>query len=171
MHCKTKTIKSYGEELIKNIQNIIGNKLTFTPSYTEQKGEVKIGVGERKVLAVTKKYVYVNCWLDYGYNKQGEYGAMIKRYPLMRLNGSQGKAVNKVALEDLFCDDLKKLLKDIQFFLWFVSDVEVPKLQKQMDELLEYKRKFDKMMNLDLSDNHIKDLHILADLKQRMEMP
>ncbi len=106
------------EELLENIRRIIGNKkFTFSDAYIKQCGNTPtIGDNGRKYYAITKKYLFIDCW-------------------------------GKVELENMFTKDLQKLYDDIVFYLWWETNVNLPKLKKAYEECLKYKPMFDKIKN------------------------
>ena len=133
------------EKLLSDIRKIVGGKkFTFSDRYLK-KYRPNIGVGERPINGITKKYVYVPCFLQKGNNEDNtEYGAIIKRFPICYQRGC-GSFVDKVELEDLFISDLEKILDELKFYLWWESEVQLPKVKKEYQELLELEKKYEKM--------------------------
>lgn len=138
-------LKAKQEKLLSDIRKIVGGKkFTFSDRYLK-KYRPNIGVGERPINGITKKYVYVSCFLQYSNNKDNtEYGAIIKRFPICYQHGC-GSFVDKVELEDLFISDLEKILDELKFYLWWESEVHLPKVKKEYQELLELEKKYEKM--------------------------
>jgi hypothetical protein len=136
------------EELLESIRRIIGNKkFTFSDDYIKQCGNTPtIGDDGRRYYAITKKYLFiVDCWGRYDYSAaEKEWGWYFMRYPVCYRVGS-GQNINKVELEDMFTKDLQKLYDDIVFYLWWETNVNMPKLKKAYEECLKYKPMFDKI--------------------------
>jgi hypothetical protein len=135
------------QELLDNIRRIIGNKkFTFSEAYIKQCGSTPtIGVYERNYNAITKKYLFIDCWGRYDYSvEKSEGGWYFMRYPICYTVGS-GQIIHKVELEDMFTEDLQKLYNDIVFYLWWETNVNLPKLKKAYEECLKYKPMFDKL--------------------------
>ena len=133
------------EKLLSDIRKIVGGKkFTFSDRYLE-KYRPNIGDGERPINGITKKYVYVSCFLEMRYGEGGaEFGAVIKKFPICYQRGC-GSFVDKVELEDLFISDLEKILDELKFYLWWESEVQLPKVKKEYQELLELEKKYEKM--------------------------
>lgn len=137
------------EEVIAKIRKIVGSKkFTFSDAYVGKCGKsITVGKDGRTYSGVTKRYVYTNCFLQYGYNdEKTEYGAIIKRYPICYKTGS-GSFVEKVELEDLFIEDLKKILEDIKFSLWWEATIHAPEVKKKYEEVMAYVDKYEKLKN------------------------
>ncbi len=135
------------EELLEKIRKIIGSKkFTFSDAYIKQrKSTPTIGDDERHYDAVTKKYLFIDCWGCYRYSEaEKEWGWYFMRYPIYYRVGS-GQNIHKVELEDMFTKDLQKLYDDIVFYLWWETNVNLPKLKKAYEECLKYKPMFDKI--------------------------
>ncbi len=138
------------KELIKTIQAIIGNKtFEFSEAYVKKSGNVPtIGKSERPYWGVTKKYVYIECYAVYTYNNEAEqYGYDIRKYPIFYRKG-EGIFAHKIELKDLFTTDLEKILKDIQFFLWWENNVHKTEIQKELDKCESYSKAYSKMVKL-----------------------
>ena len=137
------------EELIKTIATIIGSKkFEFSDAYVKKSGMPTIGRSERPYWCVTKKYVYVECYAVYWYNEAlEEYGYDIRKYPICYRKG-EGIFAHKIELKDLFTTDLEKILKDIQFFLWWESNVHKMEIQKELDKCESYSKAYSKMVKL-----------------------
>lgn len=137
------------DKLLADICKIIGSKkFTFSDAYIN-KVHPRVGVGEMSYSTITKKYVYVSCFLQYNNNKDcTEWGAFIKKYPLCynRFSGFSGKFVNKVPLTDLFTSDLEKILEEIKFYLWWESRENLPKVRAEYNRLIEIEAKYNKMV-------------------------
>jgi len=135
------------QELLDNIRRIIGNKkFTFSEAYIKQRGSTPtIGDDGRNYHAITKKYLFIDCWGRYDYSvEKSEGGWYFMRYPICYRVGS-GQIIHKVELEDMFTKDLQKLYDDIVFYLWWETNVNLPKLKKAYEECLKYKPMFDKI--------------------------
>lgn len=142
-----KNLQEKNDKLLADIRKIVGSKrFDFSPAYLE-KYRPKIGVGDRPINGITKKYVYVSCFLQHSNNENNtEYGAIIKRFPIAYQRGC-GSFVNKVELTDLFIADLEKILRELKFYLWWETEVRLPKVRAQYNELLEYEKKYNKMLS------------------------
>ena len=135
------------QKLLDNIRRIIGNKkFTFSEAYIKQCGSTPtIGDDGRNYHAITKKYLFIDCWGRYDYSvEKSEGGWYFMRYPICYKVGS-GENIHKVELEDMFTEDLQKLYDDIVFYLWWETNVNLPKLKKAYEECLKYKPMFDKI--------------------------
>ena len=135
------------QELLDNIRRIIGNKkFTFSEAYIKQCGNAPtIGDDGRNYHAITKKYLFIDCWGRYDYSvEKSEGGWYFMRYPICYRVGS-GQIIHKVELEDMFTKDLQKLYDDIVFYLWWENNVNLPKLKRAYEECLKYKPMFDKI--------------------------
>lgn len=170
---KQEVLKAKQEKLLADIRKIVGGKkFTFSDRYLK-KYQPKIGVGDRPIIGITKKYVYASCFLQHSNNDDNtEYGAIIKRFPICYQRGC-GSFVDKVELEDLFISDLEKILDELKFYLWWESEVQLPKVKKEYQELLELEKKYEKMKN-DLGydpktddDAKMATLKIAACIKER----
>jgi hypothetical protein len=133
------------DKLLADIRKIVGGKkFTFSEAYIK-KAHPKIGVGEMSYGTITKKYIYVSCFLQHNNNEDcTEYGAIIKKYPIC-YNRATGSFVEKVELEDLFISDLEKILNEIKFYLWWESCVNLPKVRAEYERLMECEKKYLKM--------------------------
>ena len=134
------------DKLLADICKIVGSKkFTFSDAYIN-KVHPRVGVGEMSYSTITRKYVYVSCFLQYNNNKDfTEWGALIKKYPIC-YNRFSGKFVNKVPLTDLFTSDLEKILEEIKYFLWWESCVNLPKVRVEYNRLIEVEAKYNKMV-------------------------
>lgn len=130
------------DELLAEIRKIVGNKkFTFSEAYM-RKSHPTIGVGERPYSIVTRKYVYVSCFLQHNNNEDcTEWGAIIKKFPIC-YNKASGSFVDKVELEDLFIADLEKILNDLKFYLWWETCDNLPKVRAEYERLLEIEKKY-----------------------------
>ena len=137
------------EELLNAIRAIIGSKkFEFSDAYIKKSGTPTIGRGDRPYYTITKKYVYVECYAVYTFNESGEeYGYDIRKFPIC-YNRSEGTFVHKLPLVDLFTTDLEKILKDIQFFLWWENNVHKTEIQKELDKCESYSKAYSKMVKL-----------------------
>ena len=145
------------EELLENIRRIIGSKkFTFSDAYIKQcKSTPTIGDDERNYYALTKKYLFIECWGSYRYSEEEkEYGWYFMRYPIYYRVGS-GQNIHKVELEDMFTKDLQKLYDDIVFYLWWEKSVRLPKIEKEYAECKKYADIFDK---IDISEEDMKKI-------------
>ena len=136
------------EEILRKIRQIIGNKkFEYGSDYLEK---YRPTVGEGQSYSLTKKYLYIYCWVSYKWVDEGEekqYRALIKRIPICYAKGS-GFLAKKVALDDLCKEDLAKILDDITYFFWWESEVHYPQVKAKYDEILEYREKFAKMVKI-----------------------
>ena len=135
------------EELLENIRRIIGNKkFTFSDAYIKQcKSTPTIGDDGRNYYALTKKYLFIECWGSYRYSEEEkEYGWYFMRYPIYYRVGS-GECIKKVELEDIFTKDLQKIYDDLLFYLWWEKSVRLPKIEKEYAECKKYADIFDKI--------------------------
>ena len=133
------------EELLASIRRIIGNKtFEFSKAYVKKCGKYPtLGEEDRQYTALTKKYLYINCRVTCGWNAdETERGAFFHSYSLYR---GVGEEVSRVELKQLFTKDLQKLYDDIVFYLWWETNVNLPKLKRAYEECLKYKPMFDKI--------------------------
>ena len=137
--------KEIKEKLLADIRKIVGGrKFIFSDAYCN-KVHPNIGVGERPYSVITKKYLYVSCFVTYQWNEdETEVGAVIKKFPIC-YNRLTGKFVEKIELEDLFISDLKKILDEIKFYLWWEANVQYPKAKAEYERLHELHFKYNKM--------------------------
>ena len=137
------------EELLNTIRAIIGSKkFEFSEAFIKKSGIPTIGKSDRPYYSVTKKYVYVECYAVYTFDETGEeYGYDIRKYPIFYLKG-EGIFAHKLELADLFTTDLEKILKDIQFFLWWENNVHKMEIQKELDKCESYSKAYSKMVKL-----------------------
>ncbi len=142
-----KELEAKQEKLLSEIRKIVGGKkVTFSDRYLK-KYRPNIGVGDRPIDGITKKYVYVSCFLQKGVNEDNtEYGAIIRRFPICYQRDS-GSFADKVELEELFISDLERILRELKFYLWWEACIRLPKVKAQYDEVLEYEKKYNKMKN------------------------
>ena len=133
------------DKLLADIRKIVGGKkFTFSDAYIK-KVHPRIGEGERDYGTITKKYIYVSCFLQHNNNEDcTEWGAIIKKFPIC-YNRATGSFVEKVELEDLFISDLEKILDEIKFYLWWESCVNLPKARAEYERLTECEAKYNKM--------------------------
>ena len=133
------------DKLLADIRKIVGGKkFTFSNAYIK-KVHPRIGEGERDYGTITKKYIYVSCFLQHNNNEDcTEWGAIIKKFPIC-YNRASGSFVEKVELEDLFISDLEKILDEIKFYLWWESCVNLPKARAEYERLTECEAKYNKM--------------------------
>ena len=133
------------DKLLADIRKIVGGrKFIFSDAYCN-KVHPKIGVGERPYSVITKKYLYVSCFVQYTNNEDNtEYGPVIKKYPIY-YNRLSGRFVEKIELEDLFISDLKKILDEIKFYLWWEANVQYPKVKAEYERLYAMHLKYHKM--------------------------
>ena len=152
-------------KLLADIRKIVGGrKFIFSDAYCN-KVHPKIGVGERPYSVITKKYLYVSCFVQYTNNEDNtEYGPVIKKYPIY-YNRLSGRFVEKIELEDLFISDLKKILDEIKFYLWWEANVQYPKVKAEYDRLHELHFKYHKM-KIDLGYDPEKDDDELMSMKK-----
>ena len=137
------------EELLENIRRIIGNKkFTFSDAYIKQCGNTPtIGVYERNYNAITRKYLFIDCWGRYDYSEDNkEWGWYFMRYPICYSVGS-GQIINKVELEDMFTEDLQKLYDDIVFYLWWEKDIHLKTIEKELADCKKYVNMLEKIKN------------------------
>ena len=136
------------QSLLAELRKIVGNKsLEFSNAYINaRKGEYHtIGVDKRNYFSVTRKSVLCPCRVVYSNDPLNkEYGAYIKKYSLYKY--FDGQNVKKIALEDLFVSDLEQIVTDIKFFLWWEANEHYPRLNKEYNECLALKTKYDKII-------------------------
>lgn len=145
------------QEIIDEIRRIIGSKkFTFSEAYVKKcKTYPKIGEGDRPYTAVTKKYVYCYCYAVYSRKDNGveEWGYSIQRFPVCGFCKSY--VMDKIELEDLFTEDLQKILNDIRFYLWWETNVRIPKLKAELADASKYIPIYQRMMaNHDVSEEN-----------------
>jgi hypothetical protein len=137
------------EELLANIRKIIGNKkFTFSDAYIKQcKSTPTIGDDERNYCALTKKYLFIDCWGCYSYSEEEkEWGWYFMRYPICYRFGD-GENIHKVKLEDMFTKDLQKLYDDIVFYLWWEKDIHLTTIEKELADCKKYVNMLEKITN------------------------
>lgn len=157
-------------KLLADIRKIVGGrKFIFSDAYCN-KVHPKIGVGERPYSVITKKYLYVSCFVQYTNNEdETEYGPVIKKFPIC-YNRLTGKFVEKIELEDLFISDLKKILDEIKFYLWWEANVQYPKAKAEYERLHELHFKYQKM-KIDLKyDPQVDDDELMSMKKMAIVM-
>ena len=132
-------------KLLADIRKIVGGKkFVFSDAYIK-KVHPRIGVGERDYCTITKKYIYVSCFLQHSNNEDNtEYGAIIKKFPICYQRGC-GSFVEKVELEDLFIVDLDKILRELKFYLWWEANVRMPNVRAEYEKLQELYSKYAKL--------------------------
>ena len=138
------------KEIVEAIRAIIGGKkFEFSEAFTKKcKHNLTLGRQDRPYYAVTKKYVYCPCFAVYKYNEEaGEMGYDIRKYPIV-YNRLDGKCMDKLELEDLFTSDLKKILEDIKFFLWWENCVHKLEIQKELEKCEAYDKPYQKMKKI-----------------------
>ena len=142
---KQEVLQTKNDQLIADIRKIVGGKkFTFSDAYLK-KHQPKIGIGERPINGITKKYVYVSCFLQHSNNEDNtEYGAIIKKFPICYQRGC-GSFVEKVELEDLFIVDLDKILRELKFYLWWEANVRMPNVRAEYEKLQELYSKYAKL--------------------------
>ena len=138
-------LRAKQNKLLADIRKIVGGKkFTFSDAYIK-KVHPKIGIGCMSYGTITKKYIYVSCFLQHNNNEDcTEWGAIIKKFPIYYKRAS-GSFVDKVELEDLFISDLEKILDEIKFYLWWESCVNLPKARAEYERLTECEAKYNKM--------------------------
>lgn len=136
------------KEIVEAIRGIVGGKkFEFSDSFLK-KHKPTIGRQDRPYYAVTKKYVYCPCFAVYQYSEEAEeYGTDIRKYPIV-YNRLDGKCVDKIELEDLFTSDLKKILEDIKFSLWWETCVHKLEIQKELEKCETYSKPYEKMKKI-----------------------
>ena len=138
------------QSLLAELRNIVGNKkLEFSESYIKARkdeGYPRLGYGEAMpYYGVTRQSVMCPCRVVYSNDPLNlEYGAYIKKYSLYKY--FDGQNVKKVALEDLFVKDLKQIVADIKFFLWWEAQSHFPSVEKLYKETLAFKEKYEKLI-------------------------
>ena len=138
------------KEIVEAIRGIIGGKkFEFSEAFTKKcKHSLTLGRQDRPYYAVTKKYVYCPCFAVYKYNEEAEeMGYDIRKYPVV-YNRYDGKCMDKLELEDLFTSDLKKILEDIKFFLWWETCVHKLEIQKELEKCEVYDKPYQKMKKI-----------------------
>ena len=137
------------EELLENIRRIIGSKkFTFSDAYIKQCGNTPtIGNNGRRYYAITKKYLFIECWGHYDYSAaEKEWGWYFMRYPICYRFGD-GENIHKVKLEDMFTKDLQKLYDDIVFYLWWEKDIHLTTIEKELADCKKYVNMLEKITN------------------------
>jgi len=136
-------------EILEKIRKIVGGK-TFTFSYAFIKhcqGTPSVGDDGREYWGVTKKYLYINCWGVRSHNdKTNENSWLYKRYPIFYQYGS-GQNIKKVPLEEMFTEDLQKVLGDLSFYIWWEGCVRFSKVAHEYQECLKARDKYNKLRN------------------------
>lgn len=135
------------QSLLAELRKIVGNKsLEFSNAYINaRKGEYHTIGDSRNYFGVTRKSVLCPCRVVYSNDPLNkEYGAYIKKYSLYKY--FDGQNVKKIALEDLFVSDLEQIVTDIKFFLWWEANEHYPRLNKEYNECLALKAKYDKIL-------------------------
>lgn len=139
------------QSLLAELRKIIGNKsLEFSNAYINaRKGKTYPTLGiagsEMNYYGVTRHSVMCPCRVVYSNDPLNkEYGAYIKKYSLYKY--FDGQNVKKIALEDLFVSDLEQIVTDIKFFLWWEANEHYPRLNKEYNECLALKAKYDKIL-------------------------
>jgi len=140
-------LKEKQQKLLAELRKIVGRGFECSEAYLKQCKYEANRIGEQEVRygKITKQYVYIGCRAIYTTNDEGtEYGARIRKYPICKVPSFQ--IVNKIALEDLFVNDLEKIVNDIKFALWWEKDVRLKKLEAEMAECQKYVSLFDKFL-------------------------
>ena len=142
---KDKDLEMQHKQLIADIKTIVGNKrFMFSDAFTKRYVP-NIGIGDRPIGSVTKKYVYVSCFLQYGKNGDNtEYGAIIKKYPICYQRGC-GSFVNKVELEDLFVSDLERIVSELRYYIWWEANVHFPAIKAEYEQTLPFIKQFNNL--------------------------
>jgi hypothetical protein len=135
------------QSLLAELRSIVGNKkLEFSNAYIKaRKGEYHTlgGINKMPYFGVTRKSVMCPCRVVYSNDPLNkEYGAYIKKYSLYKFDGQN---VNKIALEDLFVNDLEQVVNDIKFFIFWEANVHFPQIKKEYDECVALKEKYSKL--------------------------
>jgi hypothetical protein len=133
------------EELLATIRRIVGNKtFEFSKAYVKKCGKYPtLGEEDRQYTALTKKYLYINCRVTYGWNAdETERGPFFHPYSLYR---GVGEEVRRVELKQLFTKDLLKIYNDLLFYLWWEKSVRLPKIENEYIECKKYADIFDKI--------------------------
>ncbi len=139
-------LKVKRNDLLAAIRHIVGSKkFSFSDAFLKRY-KPSIGVGRMVINAVTKKYVYVSCFVQYGYNEDNtEYAAYIKKLPICYRRGS-GSFVNKVELEDLFVSDLEKLLGELKYYIWWEAEINFPTICAEYDRAKPFVKRYADMV-------------------------
>ena len=136
------------QELLAELRSIVGNKrLEFSESYIKADGHPRLGRCGNDMIyyGVTRQSVLCSCRVVYSNDPLGkEYGAYIKKYSLFKY--FDGQNVKKIPLEDLFVEDLKQVVSDIKFFLWWEAESHFPSVEKLYKETLALKEKYEKFI-------------------------
>lgn len=107
-------------ELLKAVKSLIpANKTLQYVSKFVNEFDPKIGVGERPYSLITRKYIYVNCWVEVGM-ENGKAVSIIKKFPVCYPKGS-GQVVKRVPLDELSYNDLDTLLQHLSFYHYWMS--------------------------------------------------
>ena len=141
-------LKNKQTQLLAELRSIVGNKkLEFSKAYIQsRKGEYhRLGNGyNMPYYGVTRQSVMCPCRAVYKSSDDGkEYGAYIMKYSLYR--DFEGQIVKKIPLEDLFVKDLKQIVDEIKFFLWWESEVHFPQIEKEYKETCELVKKYNNL--------------------------
>lgn len=149
------------EKLLSDIRKIVGSKkFTFSDAYLKKR-QPTIGIGTRPFSTITKKNLYVSCFVQYTNNHDNtEYGAVIKKLPVCYQRGS-GTFVERVALEDLFISDLELILRELKFYLWWETCVRMPKVRAEYNEVAELEKRYNKMKA---------DLHYMPEVDDKRDV-
>lgn len=136
------------QSLLAELRSIVGNKkLEFSNAYIKARKNQHHtlgGINERPYYGVTRKSVMCPCRVVYSNDTTNqEYGAYIKKYSLYKY--FDGQNVEKIALEDLFVNDLEQVVNDIKFFLFWEANVHFPHVKKEYDECIAFKEKYSKL--------------------------
>jgi hypothetical protein len=138
------------QKLLAELRSIVGNKrLEFSESYIKARkdGHPRLGRCGNDMIyhGVTRQSVLCPCRVVYSNDPLGkEYGAYIKKYSLFKY--FDGQNVKKIPLEDLFVEDLKQVVGDIKFFLWWEAESHFPSVEKLYKETLALKERYEKFI-------------------------
>ena len=134
------------QSLLAELRSIVGNKkLEFSNAYIKARKGMRhtLGGDSRVYFGVTRQSVMCPCRVVYSNDPLNkEYGAYIKKYSLYKY--FDGQNVNKIALEDLFVNDLEQVVNDIKFFIFWEANVHFPQIKKEYDECAALKEKYSK---------------------------
>ena len=142
-------LKNKQTQLLAELRSIVGNKkLEFSKAYIQsRKGEYhRLGNGyNMPYYGITRQSVMCPCRVVYKSSEDGkEYGVYIMKYSLYR--DFEGQIVKKIPLEDLFVKDLKQIVDEIKFFLWWEAESHFPSVEALYKETLAYKEKYEKLI-------------------------
>lgn len=131
------------DNLLKSIRKFVkGGTFEFNGAYLRKTGGVLVGEHKRPCYRVTRKCLHFDGRVEYGTNAEGEYGARLLKHDIYRAD----RQTNKVALDDMFADDLLTLLTEIKYSIWWVSCVHFAHVEKEYKDLKEYCDKYVKLL-------------------------